>query len=194
MVVNKGPPWFVKIADFGISKRRQEDVTTLHTLQRGTLGFAAPEVFGFGSDKKYTFSVDMWSLGAVAYRILTQSTPFPTIADLSAYVFKHTGFPKALFEAHSVSEMAQNLIVALMIPDPQDRLTATTAGQHEWLSGTPSSFIGQQPTTSEFVPFSTRKLHMLDTANNEDRTSLLLPPMVHTDEVVFPSSFQCVEY
>ncbi|KAK7965794.1 kinase-like domain-containing protein [Apiospora aurea] len=187
MVVNKGPPWFVKIADFGISKRRQQDVTTLHTLQRGTLGFAAPEVFGFGSDKKYTFSVDMWSLGAVAYRILTQSTPFPTIADLSAYVFKQKGFPTALFEAHKVSETAQNLIAALMMPDPQDRLTATTAAQHEWLSGTPSSFIGQQPA-SECVPCSVKTMYTLDITDSKDRTSFPPSTMVHTDEVAFTAA------
>ncbi|KAK8041598.1 hypothetical protein PG994_014605 [Apiospora phragmitis] len=143
MVVNKGPDWFVKIADFSISKRRQQDVTTYHTLQHGTLGFAAPEVFGFASDKKYTFSIDMWSLGAVAYRILTNSIPFPTIADLSAYVFQKKGFPTTMFESCQVSKTAQDFIATLMAPNPQDRLTATTAGQHVWLSGRPSSFIEQ---------------------------------------------------
>ena len=59
MVVTKGPNWFVKIADFGISRRRHQDVTTLLTLKRGTLGFAAPEALDDESDVTYSFSVDM---------------------------------------------------------------------------------------------------------------------------------------
>ncbi|KAK8009591.1 hypothetical protein PG989_000524 [Apiospora arundinis] len=135
MVVNKGPDWFVKIADFGISKRRQQDVTTLHTLQRGTFGFAAPEVFGFARHSPYTFSVDMWSLGAVAYRMLTNATPFPTMADISEYVFQQIEFPTALLETHQVSKTGVDLILALMASNPKDRLTAVSAGRHEWLSG-----------------------------------------------------------
>ncbi|KAK6835190.1 hypothetical protein PG987_009884 [Apiospora arundinis] len=135
MVVNKGPDWFVKIADFGISKRRQQDVTTLHTLQRGTFGFAAPKVFGFARHSPYTFSVDMWSLGAVAYRMLTNATPFPTMADISEYVFQQIEFPTALLETHQVSKTGVDLILALMASNPKDRLTAVSAGRHEWLSG-----------------------------------------------------------
>lgn len=147
MVVNKGPDWFVKIADFGISKRRQQDVTTLHTLQRGTFGFAAPEVLGFASDMTYTFSVDMWSLGAVAYRMLTNNTPFPTIADLSAHVFQSKGLSTALLEAHHVSKPAQEFIATIMAADPKERLTSNSASQHEWLLGRPSCFIEQVPST-----------------------------------------------
>lgn len=153
MVVNKGPDWFVKIADFGISKRRQQDVTTLHTLQRGTFGFAAPEVFGFARHSPYTFSVDMWSLGAVAYRMLTNATPFPTMADISEYVFQQIEFPTALLETHQVSKTGVDLILALMASNPKDRLTAVSAGRHEWLSGR-SADSSTQLADNEYVPKS----------------------------------------
>ncbi|KAK8008010.1 calcium/calmodulin-dependent protein kinase [Apiospora marii] len=169
MVVNKGPDWFVKIADFGISKRRQQDVTTLHTPQRGTIGFAAPEVFGFASNIKYTFSVDMWSLGAVAYRILTKCNPFPTIANLTAYVYKKEEFPTALLESYQVSQTARDLIVMLLAAEPQDRPTAIMAGQHEWLSGSPSSFIEQLPAS-------------------DDATLTPTPSMQFDEELVLPAS------
>ncbi|KAM3559744.1 hypothetical protein MY1884_003315 [Beauveria asiatica] len=69
MVVNPGPKWSVKIADFGISKRRHELSTSLHT-RAGTPGFAAPEAMGIiGAGRSYTSAVDMWSLGAVVYEI-----------------------------------------------------------------------------------------------------------------------------
>ncbi|VUC30281.1 unnamed protein product [Clonostachys rosea] len=85
MVVEKGPSWYVKIADFGISKRRQQGVTTLHTMQRGTLGFAAPEVLGMDNDTEspvtsYDFSVDLWSLGAVTFYLVTNMMAFASSA------------------------------------------------------------------------------------------------------------------
>ncbi|KAK8137469.1 hypothetical protein PG984_002962, partial [Apiospora sp. TS-2023a] len=149
MVVTSGPDWFVKIADFGISKRRQQDVTSLHTLRRGTFGFAAPEVFGFMPDSTYTFSVDMWSLGAVAYRILTNCIPFPTLADLSAYMMGQAMFPSTSFRLHNVSMIAQDFIMTLMATDPKERLTATTASMHQWLSETTTSLT--QPPSNEYV-------------------------------------------
>jgi calcium/calmodulin-dependent protein kinase I len=60
IVVTKGPGWFVKIADFGVSKRGQQDDTTLHTMQQGTFGFAAPEALRFSPESTYNFSVDTW--------------------------------------------------------------------------------------------------------------------------------------
>ncbi|KAL9024368.1 MAG: hypothetical protein Q9196_006568 [Gyalolechia fulgens] len=47
LVVEKGPKWWIKIADFGISKRATEGLTALRT-QTGTPAFAAPEVLGLG--------------------------------------------------------------------------------------------------------------------------------------------------
>lgn len=136
MVVTKGPDWFVKIADFGISKRRQHDVTTLHTLQRGTFGFAAPEALGFSVNNNissYSFSVDMWSLGAVAYRMLTNTTLFQNIADMFRYIHEMSPFPLEALKNHGVSESGQDFILKLMSADPKDRLSASSAFQHEWM-------------------------------------------------------------
>ena len=59
----KGPDWWVKIADFGISKRATEGLTALRT-EIGTPAFTAPEVDGLlqigeGSDESYTHAVDI---------------------------------------------------------------------------------------------------------------------------------------
>jgi serine/threonine protein kinase len=133
MVVSKGPEWFVKITGFGVSKRRQQDVTTLHTLNRGTLGFAAPEVLERRPDTSYTFAVDMWSLGAVVYRILTHMIAFQDFAELFKFTNGMSAFPMNALEAVSASTEAQDFILKLLKPKPEDRLLAKLATHHSWI-------------------------------------------------------------
>ncbi|KAI8712419.1 hypothetical protein NCS52_01340000 [Fusarium sp. LHS14.1] len=134
MVVTKGPNWFVKIADFGISRRRHQGVTTLLTLKRGTLGFAAPEALGIESDLTYSFSVDMWSLGAVVYRILTNGSAFSYLSEMFRYAAGISEFPEEKLKLHNVSELGRNFIIELMQPSPEDRLSAAQAMLHSWFT------------------------------------------------------------
>lgn len=137
MVVAKRP-WFVKIADFGISKRRLEDVSARHTLQRGTFGFAAPEVFGLGSgsanNKSYTSAVDMWSLGAVVHMILTGIQPFQGLSEVVNFVTGTAEFPVGDLRKQNTSENGQEFITKLMSRDPKDRPTAAVAAGHAWMT------------------------------------------------------------
>uniref|UniRef100_A0A8H7N300 mitogen-activated protein kinase n=1 Tax=Bionectria ochroleuca TaxID=29856 RepID=A0A8H7N300_BIOOC len=50
LVFESSPDWWVKISDFGISKRAEEEVTAFHTLV-GTRGYLAPEILGFFSPR-----------------------------------------------------------------------------------------------------------------------------------------------
>ncbi|KAI1452649.1 kinase-like domain-containing protein [Annulohypoxylon moriforme] len=137
MVVNTGPEWFVKIADFGISKRRQQDVTSLHTLQMGTLGFAAPETMGLRMDnqsRSYTAAVDLWSLGACVYMMLMNDLPFLSLAELFQYVNGMLGFPTGSLQSKSVTGQVQQFIVALMSPDPMSRPSSEMATKHPWIT------------------------------------------------------------
>ncbi|KAM7187093.1 hypothetical protein V8F33_011427 [Rhypophila sp. PSN 637] len=136
MVVSRRP-WFVKIADFGISKRRLDDVTSLRTLQRGTFGFAAPEIFGLGSGAdvgSYTSAVDMWSLGAVVHKILTGNPPFQGLSEVFKYISGQASFPMADLQKRDVSENGQDFVSKLMAESPKDRLTAARAAQHPWMT------------------------------------------------------------
>lgn len=134
MVVTVGPDWFVKITDFGISKRRHQGVTTLLTLQRGTFGYAAPEALGFSQGQVYTTSVDMWSLGAVDYRMLTGTVAFPGPLDLFQYASGTREFPMASLESNGVSQEGKDFITKLVCPDPKGRLTVDMTAQHSWMT------------------------------------------------------------
>ncbi|GAB1317118.1 Serine/threonine-protein kinase ATG1 (Fragment) [Madurella fahalii] len=137
MVVEAGPDWFVKIGDFGISKRRRGDGMSLQTnLQRGTLGYAAPEALTFKEDTavtSYTSAVDMWSLGAVAYNILTNNLAFPNIRDMFLYTEGYRPFPSKPLVDHLVSDEGKAFIERLMVPSPRDRLSARSALKDPWM-------------------------------------------------------------
>ncbi|KAF7525619.1 hypothetical protein G7054_g11019 [Neopestalotiopsis clavispora] len=149
MVVSKDPEWFVKITDFGISKRRLQDVTTLRTLQRGTLGFVAPEVLENLPDTSYTFSVDMWSLGAVVYRILTNTIAFQNVMGLVKFCGGMSTFPIHALESRSTSKEAQDFILKLMKPSPEERLSARSAAQHSWVFGNSQNDSASDGTQSQ---------------------------------------------
>lgn len=137
MVVSAGSDWFVKTGDFGISKRRREDTSLQNHFQRGTIGYTAPEALRLGADDAVTSSrstVDIWSLGAVAYRMLTGSLVFPNIGDLYLYSSGHHPFPLELLVERRVSNNVQDFIAKPMLPVASNRPSAKSAMVEPWMS------------------------------------------------------------
>jgi serine/threonine protein kinase len=86
MVATLGPDWWVKIADFGISKRVMAGGTELRTSV-GTAAYMAPEVHGFlQGPAAYTKAVDIWAAGVIAFVVLAGKSPFDNAGALAAYV------------------------------------------------------------------------------------------------------------
>jgi len=132
--VVKGPKWWVKIADFGISKRATEELTALRT-QTGTPAFAAPEVLGFTDADSYTNAVDIWSLGVIAFLILTGETLFKNQRRLVLYVTGRFIFPVDTLVANKVSEEGCEFVKDLMAPESKDRPGAEKSLRNPWLAG-----------------------------------------------------------
>ncbi|KAK7224943.1 hypothetical protein V2G26_012946 [Clonostachys chloroleuca] len=126
-------PWWVKLADFGISKRGG-DMTEL-TAIRGTPNFLPPELLGFGKGGKLThsFAIDMWSLGDTLFRIPSGRRTFEQLQDVVKYCTGRTTFPTSILQKAGDSEKAISFISSLMLVDPENKLTATNDGQHKWL-------------------------------------------------------------
>jgi serine/threonine protein kinase len=135
----------VKISDFGISKRAEEEVTAFHTLV-GTRGYLAPEILGFFSpedtnahqygqgNNMYTVSVDLWALGAIAFRLLTNQDIFVNPPDVGRYVILKQPFPTSPLLEKRISDTCINFIENIMARSPSDRLSAHQALTHAWLS------------------------------------------------------------
>ena len=120
----------IKIADFGLSKVFS-DVPDAHTYC-GTPNYVAPEVL---FEDVYGMPVDMWSIGVVGYVLLGGEPPF------------HSNNMKKLFELikaakydfdsecwDGVSDEAKDFISKLLVRNPANRLTATEALKHPFLS------------------------------------------------------------
>jgi serine/threonine protein kinase len=140
LIKNSGAEWWVKIADFGISKRAEEGGTVLKTFN-GTPGFLAPEILaqhgmmdveGYSSSNAYTNKCDIWSMGEIIYRCLCSEPPFPR--SLITYVKGTVEFPRDKLEEHQVTKEGIDFIRHLMKADPEGRLTAAQALEHVWLA------------------------------------------------------------
>ena len=154
-VVDKAP-WWVKIGDFGISKRIRSGNTRFQTLI-GTADFVAPEVLNLVSEdnssdtgddeEEYTVAVDIWSLGCVVFQLLTLETPFTNRRKLGSYCRSPVAkFPNEALERSGVSTAAKGIIHSFLEPLPSQRITADEALRLDWICG-----AGDLPQ-SESVP------------------------------------------
>uniref|UniRef100_A0A7S1EYW1 Non-specific serine/threonine protein kinase n=1 Tax=Noctiluca scintillans TaxID=2966 RepID=A0A7S1EYW1_NOCSC len=129
-----------KLIDFGIAARRDGSQRDLC----GTPGYIAPEIIL--DTAEFTGKADMWSLGVTAVEILTGILPFGTLedhgGDLRTWMKRVTQYEDledfepflgGSREWQSCSPLAKDFIRKLLNPDPEQRLAAKDALNHQWL-------------------------------------------------------------
>ncbi|KAJ5599313.1 hypothetical protein N7450_000380 [Penicillium hetheringtonii] len=141
-VVTKGPQWWVKIGDFGFSKRIKDD-SSLRSMV-GTRLYAAPEVqmiYPSGSNgacsMQYNYSekVDIWSLGVMLFYMIFHEYPFSLESNpqgLQKYV---DGAPLEYPGGFTVG--TARLISDMMARHPAARPAAQDLVQDDWLKPRP---------------------------------------------------------
>ena len=127
----------MKISDFGISKRIGG--TDLRT-RTGTEGYLAPEIYGFyppgdpairaaDAGKTFSLAIDIWSMGAIIFRMVTGRIPFQNAGELSRYVSSGTpGLADSL-----MGSGCTQLVLEAMDVSPQMRPTAQQALERQWI-------------------------------------------------------------
>ena len=136
------PPdnWWVKIGDFGISKRTASNMQAASSL-KGTLGFVPPELHGFVDKSDLylddaqiaTSAADIWSLGEILFQLLTNEPTFPNMGSLYEFVRGTIPFPITVLNACNTSHNCQNLISQMMQPRPKKRIIVKDALEHTWM-------------------------------------------------------------
>jgi serine/threonine protein kinase len=133
----------VKIGDVGLSKRMGGDRRSHHTESVGTVYYMAPEV----AQGKYGPGVDVYSLGIMAYEMITGRLPFDgeTTAEI---LMKHLTAPVDL---KPLPEALQPVIARALEKDPKQR----TAKVREFADELRRAMNGTTPLPeSAFLPAS----------------------------------------
>ena len=97
-VVRDAPHWWIKIGDFGYSRRILAGQSGMHS-QVGSEDYMAPEMIWTyddtdnGEPLPFTLAVDKWSLGCVLFRLLTQQLPFVLPSRKERYYKWEAPFP-----------------------------------------------------------------------------------------------------
>lgn len=116
----------LKIIDFGFAKFW--DVHTTMSQACGSIHYVAPEVLRHS----YTGKADMWSLGVIAWMLLTGSPPFNGSEDVVLHKIKNCSIHySSRFDR--LSMLAKNFLLSLLVLDPDERLSAQAALEHPWI-------------------------------------------------------------
>ena len=123
----------IKLIDFGMSKFTKKGNKKINlSTYCGTIDFIAPEVFeGTGYDQ----SCDIWSIGVIAYFMLSGTPPF--LGKDERQIQSNIITCNYSFSHHiwsTISGKAQEWLDGMLELNPQDRFTPDQALDHIWLS------------------------------------------------------------
>lgn len=118
-----------------------EGLTGLQSFN-GTPAFTAPEVYQHTWQPRETIQdintdfapeMDLWSIGAISYYLLTGQLPFVYQKDLFAYQRGEIEIPLGALGQFQASPEALLFMKAMLVSDPSSRLPARDALDHAWL-------------------------------------------------------------
>ena len=134
LVFGPSPRWWVKIGDFGGSKRFLDGQSLQNTVV-GTWDYMAPEIRGLidiePNDTVIT-AVDVWSLGCILFQLVVGAVPFSVNA-LGSYCRSTIPFPLDLLHAQQISSDGGAFIRGLMAVQPRNRPKVDVALKESWI-------------------------------------------------------------
>ncbi|XP_021711423.1 death-associated protein kinase related isoform X2 [Aedes aegypti] len=152
----------IKIIDFGLAREYDPD-NKLQVLF-GTPEFVAPEVVNF---EAISFATDMWSVGVIAYVLVSGLSPFAGEDDIQTMANITIGRYDFLDEAFdTVSEEAIDFINRCLVKEQKERITAEQALKHKWIKRKPQYYpTNRRPSITTFKPV------LLETNDNNNNKS-----------------------
>ncbi|KAI9320980.1 kinase-like domain-containing protein [Dichotomocladium elegans] len=130
LVDNKGG---VKISDFGISKKVEENILQVSSAPnrpslQGSIFWMAPEVV---KQTHYTRKADVWSLGCMVVEMFTGDHPFPEFTQMQA-IFKIGSYTAPNIPEH-ISEDAKDFLRCTFKLNHEERPCAKELLEHSFL-------------------------------------------------------------
>jgi len=116
----------VKLIDFGLAA--EWDGRSEMSQRCGTAEFSSPEMMR----GKYTEKTDMWSVGVVAYMLLTGERLYRG-SDWDIHAQAKTGSPLLHEKLYECSAAASDFVSSLLVRNPAQRLSVRAALRHAWL-------------------------------------------------------------
>ncbi|KAK6110371.1 Fibronectin type III domain family protein [Brugia pahangi] len=130
----------LKLIDFGLAAKLDPRDTVKVTT--GTAEFAAPEVV---ANEPVGYYTDMWSVGVLAYILLSGLSPFGgETDDETLRNVKKCDWNMDDPSFASISQDAKDFIKKILMLDPKSRMTVHEALEHPWLNGATSNVPSQQ--------------------------------------------------
>ncbi|XP_061522228.1 LOW QUALITY PROTEIN: serine/threonine-protein kinase 17A [Phycodurus eques] len=128
LLTSSSPLGDIKIVDFGLSR-----IVSSHQELReimGTPEYVAPEILNY---EPINTATDMWSIGVLAYVMLTGLSPF--LGKDKQETFLNISQMNVSYDEEELQELDQavSFIQTLLCKQPQVRATAEQCLQHPWL-------------------------------------------------------------
>jgi len=121
----------IKLIDFGLAKKCDPKKSKHMSAGVGTIYTIAPEIF----TGVYTSQVDIWSIGVIAYMVLSSSKPFHE-REKKKMIKRITSGDYTFYSSawENLSDESMNFVNSLIVVKPSERLTARQAMKHRWLT------------------------------------------------------------
>jgi calcium-dependent protein kinase len=130
----------IKIIDFGCSKIFKKGGKNFNEII-GTALYIAPEVI----QNNYNEKCDLWSIGVIMYFLLVGFPPFFSMSDSEIFSqILNCDYSFEYPEFNGISSEAKDLISKLLTVNPNERLSASQALEHEFFTEISSNRINHQ--------------------------------------------------
>eukprot|EP01025_Chloroclados_australasicus_P014000 TRINITY_DN1654_c0_g2_i3.p1 TRINITY_DN1654_c0_g2~~TRINITY_DN1654_c0_g2_i3.p1 ORF type:complete len:450 (-),score=53.30 TRINITY_DN1654_c0_g2_i3:410-1759(-) len=138
----------LKAVDFGLAIRHRTNDPPLES-RTGTPVYMAPEVI----QRNYSYKSDVWSVGILAYQLLTGKFPWPRFAKRPREIFTSIIVTEIDFDKlrETISEQGVDFLQCVLDRNVETRLSAKDALQHPWLQGGPAAASLQEKPLSATV-------------------------------------------
>jgi len=136
-----GERYVAQIGDFGLTRKIPEESDFITIEAGGSTGYIAPEIIrAIHKDIRPSVSVqiDLFAVGVMFYQLLSSMEPFyPQSNVLAELEFDEVCWEPLLPDA-------QHFVSMLLAKNPEDRGTATSCINHEWLTKADAAPRGSQ--------------------------------------------------